>query len=269
MTMKKLTPLLLVGVLSLSVALSGCKDKKEGGNNTDSPTAAPSTEEENDDSAGFESYVVEGPYEEAAVDTASDERIAMLIQDHTNGNIAEIPYIVYKGSHSGIDELNEAIENSLVRMYNDCTDDGDLVHNVEIKAYTLTSERYLQFVVTSCILPVSLPNGNIDSFNYDIENKKVITWEDKAESIGLTADDFIEKTNSLLASYDPEAKIADISVTGFLIKETPQGETVTFLLELVVFKGDTNIGKSFYGLTPDTDTLFKIDTADLKANFEN
>jgi|GEM_PF-5356109 len=267
--MKKFTSVLLLGIFTLSLALSSCGNSND--NNTE-PTISPVVEEDNNDdddnSSSSDTYVVSEPLPEP--DTASNERIEMLIQDHSNGFVAEIPYFAYDGKHSEIDAVNKVIKDSLVRMYDKYAEINNGIHTVEIRSYTQTSERYLQFITTSCILPSYLPSGAIDSFCYDILNKKIISVEEKVAENGFTAEDIQQKTNELFTPDDPTDKIIQIVVNGFLIKETPDsGEILTFILETDMAKEDEYLGKFYYGLIPDTNTLFKINEADLNASFKN
>lgn len=154
---------------------------------------------------------------------AGETAIIMSRQSYDeDGSIVEVPKFVSEGKSSSIDKLNVSVSNSLanyVRGYGGVTD--DTYEWYEIKSYPVSSEDYLQVVVTAVAYPNYATQGEAFSFNYDKKNDSILTLADALASFGSDTNDELDNIGALFEPYAYEGDIYSHAVPcGFIIQNS-------------------------------------------------
>ena len=146
--------------------------------------------------------------------------------------IIEIPKFVANEMTPTLKELNDELD-ALAEEYQAFAQSEEHQNGMgmEIKSYPFTSERWTQVVITKLTYPAYGTSGDIVSYNYDIQNDKIITVEDAMAQFELTADTlqtgYEENAIKPFEGFAPET--TDLEVQGFRLRED---DSAVFYLKL-------------------------------------
>lgn len=190
---------------------------------------------------------------------AFEPRITFPTQEYEGSNIAEIPYIEYEGeTDAEIESLNRMVHQGIGRIYDDFKANPDGEGWIEIKAYPVTSDRYLQAVVTYITYPSYGADGRLFSINYDKTTRKAVTLDEATGALSLDQASLEERVAALFVPETEGQRIADAAARGFLLSEGPEGPVTELLLEVTVESDAADPWKYFYSFTPASGELLKL-----------
>ncbi len=153
---------------------------------------------------------------------------SMLYQDYGKNLIVELPSFVSLKWTDGLSELNKRISEEIMDCYayDSDSDEGW----AEIKSYPMTSEDYLQVVITAIDYPNYATQGEVYSYVYDIKNECALTNEDGLALAGITEQELYDLVASSYKPTDTSSFYNHAELGGFRIKDG----NVDFYLKLFI-----------------------------------
>ena len=149
--------------------------------------------------------------------------IDMRLQRYNNDSdyceeIFEIPIFISNMANSELEKLNIKVSTLLDYYTGDYEGYSD-EDTWNIISYPISNSNYLQVITTAISYPNYGTDGEVYSFNYDINNKKMMTLSDVYNYDKKSKDEIISKIKTLYSKskiYDGSS-LKKIDINGFLI----------------------------------------------------
>lgn len=152
----------------------------------------------------------------------------MIYQNYGNDLICEIPYLFSLQWNDGIVELNNRISEEIMNQY---AYDSDSTEGwAEIKAYPITSDDYMQLVMTAINYPNYATDGEVYSYIYDIKNECALTNEDGLALAGISEQELYDAVEGCYKPDSDASTFNHAQLGGFRIKDG----SVVFYLKLYI-----------------------------------
>ena len=211
--MKKLGVFLILGALCAAL-LAGCGSLDAPAEIPESSSMITAPSEPEPSSA---TETVSAPEESEPSDTSADtSAITMQLQDYTDDNIGEFPMITGV-ENDAVEQINQAIAQKM-EAYQAHLEEND-GSSMECRAYPITTDRYLNIVMTEITYPSYGTQGAVYSYNYDMETEAVVSVEE-AFSMANTTREQIEADGAAYITDNMQyQEVKKTDINAFVINE--------------------------------------------------
>jgi hypothetical protein len=167
----------------------------------------------------------------ASVQVPEDEQVpvppavAMQAQEYEGGNVVEVPQLIHLAGSGGasagaLDEVNAAITGFAgdYSKYVSGGDDG--AEWIELKAYPIQNEKYIQVVMTRAVFPSYGTQGDVFSVCYDYQTDTIYSLDEAVNAEGLDLVNIEKGLEQVLDDAQKKLGIRTFAPVAFALSQT-------------------------------------------------